>query len=80
MVKTIQDLWDQVWQHSTTLVYALLGDDGSIEENRRLLAGVKANDLSMIGSVFDDRIRLTLDAWRRAAAGQQKEVAAALPR
>jgi DNA-binding GntR family transcriptional regulator len=82
MVKTIQDLWDQVWQHSTTLVYAFLGDDrltGSIAENRRLLAGVKANDLSMIGSVFDDRIRLTLDAWRRAA-GQQKEDAAALPR
>jgi len=83
MVKTIQELWDQVWQHSTTLVYAFLGDDrltGSIEENRRLLAGVKAKDLPMVASVFDDRIRLTLDAWRRVAAGHQLEDAAALPR
>jgi len=71
MVKTIQDLWDQVWQHSTTLIYAFLGDDrltGSIEENRRLLAGVKAQDQTLIGTIFDDRICLTLDAWRRAAA------------
>jgi hypothetical protein len=35
MGRIIQDLRDQVWQHSTTLVYALLGGDrftGSIEE------------------------------------------------
>jgi hypothetical protein len=34
----------------------------------------------MIGGVFDDRIRLTLDAWRRAATGQQQEDATAPPR
>jgi DNA-binding GntR family transcriptional regulator len=69
MVNLIQDLWDQVWQHSTTLIYMFLGDrlTGSIEENRRLLTAVKAEDLPMVSAIFDDRIRLTLDAWRRAA-------------
>jgi DNA-binding GntR family transcriptional regulator len=69
MVNLIQDLWDQVWQHSTTLIYMFLGDrlTGSIEENRRLLTAVKAQDLPMVSAIFDDRIRLTLDAWRRAA-------------
>jgi hypothetical protein len=26
IVKHIQDLWDQVWQYSTTLIYQFLGD------------------------------------------------------
>jgi DNA-binding GntR family transcriptional regulator len=69
MVDLIQDLWDQVWQHSTTLIYMFLGDRlrRSIDENRQLLMGVEAKDLPMIGAIFDDRIRLTLEAWRRAA-------------
>lgn len=68
MVNLIQELWDQVWQHSTTLIYVFLGDrlTGSIDENRRLLAAVKTKDLAVISAIFDDRIRLTLDAWRRA--------------
>ncbi|MFL5268607.1 MAG: GntR family transcriptional regulator [Stellaceae bacterium] len=81
MVNLIQELWDQVWQHSTTLIYMFLGDRlaGSIEENRRLLAGVKAKDLPMISAIFDDRIRLTLDAWRRAADAATPGEAAGRP-
>jgi hypothetical protein len=71
MVNLIQELWDQVWQHSTTLIYIFLGDrlTGSIDENRRLLAGVKAKHLPMISGIFDKRIRLTLKAWRRSRCG-----------
>jgi DNA-binding GntR family transcriptional regulator len=81
MADLIQELWDQVWQHSTTLIYMFLGDrlTGSIEENRRLLASVAATDLPMIGAIFDDRIRLTLDAWRRAAQAATPSKAAVPP-
>ena len=70
MVKHIQDLWDQVWQHSTSLIYGFLGNrtTDSIDENSQILAAVEAKDLREIGAIFDDRIRLTLDAWRRATA------------
>ena len=70
MVRHIQDLWDQVWQHSTSLIYGFLGNriTDSIDENSKILAAVEAKDLREIGTIFDDRIRLTLDAWRRATA------------
>jgi hypothetical protein len=66
MVDHIQDLWDQVWQHSTTLTYMFRGDRlrRSIDENRKLLVGVKAKDLPMISAICDDRIRLTLGPVR----------------
>jgi DNA-binding GntR family transcriptional regulator len=66
----IQELWDQVWQYSTTMVYRYLDVariEGTLSENRNALEGIKQKDASKVAAVFDERIGVSLDAWRQAA-------------
>ena len=66
----IEELWDQVWQASSTSLFDLMRQRvaETVEENRALLGYVQARDRRRMSMALDQRLRYTLAAWDGAIA------------
>jgi DNA-binding GntR family transcriptional regulator len=64
----IQELWDQVWQASSTSVFAVMPHrvQETVAENRAILSHMKDGDAARLRSAMDSRMRKTIEAWRQA--------------
>ena len=64
----IQELWDQVWQASSTAVFAVMPRrvQETMAENRAILSYVSDGDATRLRSAMDGRMRKTIEAWREA--------------
>ena len=64
----VQELWDQVWQASSTAIFAVMPSrvQETVAENRAILSHVADGDAARLRSAMDGRMRKTLDAWREA--------------
>lgn len=70
MRRLIEDLWDQVWQASSTSLFDLMRQRvaETVDENRAILAHVAARDARRLGALMDRRLRRTMAAWTAAVA------------
>lgn len=77
----IQELWDQVWQASSTAVFAVMPRrvQETMAENRAILSYVSDGDATRLRSAMDGRMRKTIEAWREAVR-QAAMVSPAAPR
>ncbi len=64
----IQELWDQVWQASSTSVFAVMPHrvQETAAENRAILSLMMDGDATRLRSAMDSRMRKTIAAWREA--------------
>jgi DNA-binding GntR family transcriptional regulator len=64
----IQDLWDQVWRFSSTLVFDFMPERlaATVTENRAILEAVGARDGRLLRRLLERRRRDILAGWRRA--------------
>ena len=72
MRQLIEDLWDQVWQASSTSVFEMMRHrvQETIDESRAILVHVAAQDVRRLGAVMDARARATMRAWEGAVTSQ----------
>lgn len=68
MREHIQHLWDQVWQYSSTSVFNVMRHriEGSLIENRQIIACLQVQDSARLRQVYDERLRRSVDAWTAA--------------
>ena len=68
MRQQIEDLWDQVWQASSTSVFAVMQHRiaETIEENQAILTHVERGDMRKLAAALDRRMSQTLAAWEGA--------------
>ena len=73
MRQLIEDLWDQIWQASSTSVFAVMRHrvPETIEENRAILQHTRDRDRRKLGAAMEARQRNTLRAWQGAIADQE---------
>ncbi len=66
----IQHLWDQSWQYSSTSVFDVMRHriEGSLIENRQIIASLRTGDIATLARVYDDRLRNSVEAWTAAIA------------
>ncbi len=76
MRQLIEDLWDQVWQASSTSVFELMRHrvPETIEESRAILQHVGDGDGRKLGAVMDARVRATMRAWAGAVSAHRAMV------
>jgi DNA-binding GntR family transcriptional regulator len=80
MRQLIEELWDQVWQASSTSIFEVMRHRvwETIDENRAILLHVKKGDARRLQAALDGRMRKTIAAWRSAVAGKQHPSAGVL--
>ncbi len=68
MRQLVEDLWDQVWQASSTSVFDVMRHrvQETIEENRAILDILRSRNAGRLGSAMDRRMRNTIAAWKGA--------------
>lgn len=73
MRQLIEELWDQVWQASSTSVFDLMRHrvQETIDESRAIVQHVQERDARRLGAVMDARLRATMRAWRGAIASHR---------
>jgi len=71
LVQHIQDLWDKVWQYSSTAVFEVMRHRvrDTLAENRAICEGIRRGDTGMVEDAFDRRLRKSVEAWQMAIAG-----------
>ncbi|HEY6433166.1 MAG TPA: GntR family transcriptional regulator [Acetobacteraceae bacterium] len=64
----IQELWDQVWQASSTSVFAVMPHrvQETVAENRAILSFMMDRNATRLRSAMDRRRRKTIAAWQQA--------------
>lgn len=82
MRQLIDDLWDQVWQASSTSVFEVMQHrvGETIEENRAILDGLHARSARRVEAAMGKRLRKTVDAWRAVVAGAEPASPGTAPR
>ncbi len=78
----IDDLWDQVWQASSTSVFEVMPHrvGETIAENRLILAHLKAGDARRLQAAMGERMRNTIAAWSGVVERKPEPAALAKPR
>lgn len=70
MRQLIEELWDQVWQASSTAVFEAMRHrvQETIDENRAILAGLKQRSVTQVEVMMTRRMTNTIAAWQAAVA------------
>lgn len=77
MAQLIEELWDQVWQASSTAVFELMRHrvEETIEETRMIVTHVAAHDPKRLDTAMTLRSQRTLAAWRGAVGSGEAPTA-----